>query len=251
MTDPANSIPLDDLGQHVVSGPANDLIFREGDAGTDLYLIQQGRIEISVTVKGEAKCITVLESGDFFGEESMLDGGPRPVSARATTDYKLLKIAPSSFAKVVRERPEIAIQMLVSLSTRLRKKEEAAVVGAGARAPLPAHPVAVSAYSCFVHRESGKEFPLSHEGETTVGRADRTADFVPDVDLSSVDPERSLSRRHARVVKGDAGFYLVGELGARNGTLVNGQRLDPAMPVRIDDGDEIQFGLVRVQFRSR
>lgn len=92
---------------------------------------------------------------------------------------------------------------------------------------------------------------LSHEGETTVGRADRTADFVPDVDLSSVDPERSLSRRHARVVKGDAGFYLVGELGARNGTLVNGQRLDPAMPVRIDDGDEIQFGLVRVQFRSR
>jgi len=56
---------------------------------------------------------------------------------------------------------------------------------------------------------SGDEFPLPASGEAVVGRADPVKGYQPDVVLSSLDAQRSLSRRHARIVREGDEFFLV------------------------------------------
>jgi pSer/pThr/pTyr-binding forkhead associated (FHA) protein len=85
---------------------------------------------------------------------------------------------------------------------------------------------------------------IAHEGElegerwvldqerVTIGRA---------VDCDIVLPKRQVSRRHARIERVDDG-YVLRDLGSKNGTYVNGQRVEGA-PYRLKDGDEIQIAL--------
>lgn len=62
--------------------------------------------------------------GDFFGELSLLEELPRKESARAVTNYKLLKIDYPTFDLIVQQKPEIAIRMLHKLSERLQESQE-------------------------------------------------------------------------------------------------------------------------------
>ncbi len=72
---------------YIVKLPAGATVFTEGDVGTEMYVIQSGTIDIVKRVKDEAKSLSVLEKGDFFGEMSILEDVPRTSSsapARAT-----------------------------------------------------------------------------------------------------------------------------------------------------------------------
>jgi len=115
----------DEMSDFVVSGKAGDTIFREGDTGTEMFIIQEGEIEIQKTYGSDPRRLAVLETGDFFGEMSLLEETPRQASAIAVSDYKLLKIDHSTFDQMVQENPEIAVRMLRSLSGRLRERQEA------------------------------------------------------------------------------------------------------------------------------
>jgi CRP/FNR family cyclic AMP-dependent transcriptional regulator len=82
-----------------------------------------------VLLEGEAKVIrrnrTVgrLSPGDFFGEMSLLDGGPRSASVVADTPVTAIRIFKRSFDKVVSEQPGVATQILAVLARRLREAE--------------------------------------------------------------------------------------------------------------------------------
>lgn len=84
---------------------------------------------------------------------------------------------------------------------------------------------------------------------TTVGRVDRTGQH-PDIDLTELDPERSVSRRHAevRVVSGEASIC---DLGSVNGTELNSQLLPASRVAALRDGDVVAFGDVVATFRAR
>src|ERR1700734_565942 len=71
---------------------AGEYIFREGDLGTEMYIIHEGKVEILNRLGEEARVLAVLEKGDFFGEMSVLEDLPRAASARAQTDSRLLQI---------------------------------------------------------------------------------------------------------------------------------------------------------------
>jgi pSer/pThr/pTyr-binding forkhead associated (FHA) protein len=73
---------------------------------------------------------------------------------------------------------------------------------------------------------------------------------VPDIDLTELDPEKTLSRRHARLTRTAAGFVLRDEEG-RNGTFVNGDRLTAGQQVKLEEGDRVRFGLVELVFRMK
>ena len=87
-------------------------------------------------------------------------------------------------------------------------------------------------------------------GEMIVGRADRATGKVPDVDLTDLDVERTLSRKHAKIVKRNTAFFVCEEVSSRNGTFVNGQRLTRGSEVELHDGDEVLFGLVKTHFKQ-
>lgn len=74
---------------------AGDLIFREKDKSSELYLIQDGHVEITLDVPepGTEQSIVTLGKGQIFGEMALLDEGPRTASARCITDGTRLWVA--------------------------------------------------------------------------------------------------------------------------------------------------------------
>src|SRR5579864_8365195 len=103
---------------------AGEIIFREGDLGTEMYIISEGKVEILNRMGEDDRVLAVLEKGDFFGEMSVLEDLPRAASARALTDTKLLQINGSTFDQMLQGNPEIAVRMMRKLSRRLRETDE-------------------------------------------------------------------------------------------------------------------------------
>ncbi len=231
------------------------VIFKKGDTSRDLYVIQEGYVEL-MDASGKQVLVRLL-SGEFFGELAALESQPRECSARAGTGCKLLKVSPADLEGLLAD-PEIAAQMLRRLSRRLSAMltpEEGATKPVSATpkksTPLPTPQVAAGGGTMrLVHPGTGKEFPLPPAGEALVGRADPRSSFTPDVELSSVDAQRSLSRRHARIVMREGGAFVSEETRVTNGTFVNGKRVNPGEAVRIKDGDKVRFGLVETVFRA-
>lgn len=239
---------LDDVAQFEVSGSSGDFVFREGDPGAAIYLIQEGAIELLKAHEGQERRLTRLESGDFFGELSLLEEQPHGVSARALSDYKLLEIDRPAFDQILDESSEVAVRMLCILATRLRQSQEAALRHAGAEAGEPA---AEPTSAVLIHKDSGTEYELPAEPELVIGRADPVSGIVPDVDLSDVDSQRTLSRRHAKILRRDDGFFVQEEKGVGNGTFVNGERIASGVPVKLETGDRVRFGFVETVFERR
>lgn len=92
------------------------------------------------------------------------------------------------------------------------------------------------------------EFPLTAD-ESYIGRWDADNGIFPDVDLDTHDPDAKVSRRHARIVRGE-NSYMIEDLGSTNGTFVNrGRRLLPGSPQVLSEGDEIIVGKTFLRFR--
>jgi CRP-like cAMP-binding protein len=114
-----------DLIAHVakdVSHRAGTVIAREGEPGVGLFIILDGKAE--VTIGGVKK--TTLGAGDFFGEIALLDGGPRTATVTALTDLKLLGLTEWVFRGLMMEHPAIALKTLQQMAGRLRAATKAA-----------------------------------------------------------------------------------------------------------------------------
>ncbi len=221
-------------------------IFSQGDSGSDMFIVHEGRVEILQEIAGSPAQLAELEKGDFFGEMSLLEELPRLASARALTAVKLVRVDSAAFDKLLRRDPEIAIRIMRKLSHRLRETDEQLRSLADVPPPLaPSAERPAKAHS-LLHLESRARFPLKGAGETKIGRGDPVTGQQPDVDLSPVDPDRSSSRRHAKLYYEDGAFHVVEEIGTINGTFVNGVRLEAGQPLRVAAGDELRFGLVEL-----
>jgi serine/threonine protein kinase len=83
-----------------------------------------------------------------------------------------------------------------------------------------------------------------------LGRASEAEGYRPDFDMTFYDEGDYVSRRHARISKGRAGYFIT-DLGSSNGTTVNGQPLPPKRARLLRNGDRVKVGLVVIQFRLR
>jgi len=245
--------------QFVEEHPAGSFLFREGDLGTEMFILQEGQVEILKSVNSVDEQLAVLDKGDFFGEMSLLEDLPRTASARAVTDCKVIRINGATFDQMLRTKPEIAVRIMRKLSRRIRQTDallREALNSQPGSAPVqtPEMPVvekpATGAGPQKLLHASGMEFPLSGSSETLVGRRDPVTGIHPDVDLTPVDTQRSTSRRHAKIYRRGGKFFACEEIGTMNGTFVNGERVETGVPVEIKPGDEVQFGLVKLVFRE-
>ncbi|RMD66928.1 FHA domain-containing protein [Candidatus Parcubacteria bacterium] len=94
--------------------------------------------------------------------------------------------------------------------------------------------------SAYLQLETGETYPLD-KNVITLGRNDPKRGLFVDINLQPYDPERTVSRRHARI-EFKAGAYILTDLGSVNGTRLNGQPLPPNSPHPLRDGDRIVLG---------
>ncbi|MGB2869997.1 MAG: DUF1003 domain-containing protein [Bacteroidota bacterium] len=99
-----------------------EVLFRKGDKGSSMFIIESGIIEISVPDQLQRKDIriSVLHEGEFLGELSLVDGLPRTATAIAVEDANLLEMRRDEFITFLMERPAIAISMVSEIGKRLR-----------------------------------------------------------------------------------------------------------------------------------
>jgi CRP/FNR family transcriptional regulator, cyclic AMP receptor protein len=100
------------------------VLFREGDAGKVMYVIQAGKVRIHKNVRGVEKTLIVIGAGEFFGEMSILNNKPRSASASIEENAKLLVIDPKTFEAMVRGNAEIAVRLIKKLAQRLQDADE-------------------------------------------------------------------------------------------------------------------------------
>src|SRR5512144_796422 len=104
-----------------VSFGKGEQIFAEGDLGSEMFILQTGKVRIFKNIDGFDQTLTVLEKGDFFGEMSILEGLPRSASAESEEDCELIKINSANFVAMIKSNIEIAIRIMRKLSLRLRE----------------------------------------------------------------------------------------------------------------------------------
>jgi len=105
----------------VVEVPERTVLTRQGEPGEEFFIIVDGTALVTLSMTRRHR----LKPGEFFGEMSLLDGGPRSATVKAETDLRVLVINRAHFWELIRAVPELTQQMLVGLSRRLRELEKA------------------------------------------------------------------------------------------------------------------------------
>jgi len=102
-----------------------EVIFVRGDPGSTMYFIESGRVRIVLTsAEGKELVLTILESGDFFGDLALLDGEPRSADALAHDHCRLLLLRQVDFYRALESRPHMAASLLRVMARRLRRNAD-------------------------------------------------------------------------------------------------------------------------------
>jgi CRP-like cAMP-binding protein len=115
---------LDDTGLGALAGaavevdfPADRVIARQGEIGTGFFVVVEGMVRVS----RDGAVLARLGPGEFFGELSVLDGGPRIAQVAAEEPTRCLALASWDFERVLRDQPGVALSVLRVVAGRLRE----------------------------------------------------------------------------------------------------------------------------------
>jgi CRP-like cAMP-binding protein len=109
--------------------PAGTHILVEEQPGGQLHVIREGQVRISKTVPGLGEeALTILGSGEFFGEVEFFDGSPASAHAIAHTDCEVLQIPHEEMRGLIKSHPELAARFFWAfgrtLASRLRETNQ-------------------------------------------------------------------------------------------------------------------------------
>jgi hypothetical protein len=241
---------LDDVAPFLVNCKAGATVFAKGDATRDLYVIEDGSVELVL----DGAVLATLGPGDYFGEQAFFHGGARDLQARAATASRLVRLDQATFEQLVGEAPEIGVLML---ARRARDPRVVAPPPPAVDAPPPEPPPVASPPPEPVKTgpgrlevaTSGRVISLPDVADIRIGRADPKAGITPEVDLTADDFERTVGRRHARLVRRDGKLFAVEDKASANGTFVNDVRIAPLQETEVPDGARLRFGAVEALFK--
>jgi uncharacterized membrane protein len=104
--------------REVATGTA---LFRAGDEGDAMYLIESGRVRIAVSDADEKEIVLAeLARGDFFGEMAIIDGKKRSADAKIIEDARLAVLSRENFLRFIHGNANVALEMLSATFSRLR-----------------------------------------------------------------------------------------------------------------------------------
>jgi CRP-like cAMP-binding protein len=103
----------------------NEVLFRQGDAATELFGIVSGRIAIlTSSPDGRESLVAVLDEGSLFGELGLFDQGPRSADARALEESQLIVLGYDAVRAAIDAHPAILWVIVRLLARRLRNTDE-------------------------------------------------------------------------------------------------------------------------------
>ena len=106
----------------IVRHPEGHELFRVGDPGDSLYIVTRGSAEIYIKdTTGHRIILETLGAGDFFGEISLLDAGPRTASVVVKEDMEAVRVDRNDLDALLQLHPTAALDLLAAMGRRLRQ----------------------------------------------------------------------------------------------------------------------------------
>lgn len=260
--------------------PAGATVYAEGDKGQAMFIVESGELMLVSQRNGAtAQVLAELGPGECFGELALFEDVVRTHAAVARSACRLLEVRRDALAEVLGQNPAIGLKLIEVLARRNERvilqfvrgpaaaqaKPAASKPAANPRsAPPEARPVSPTTVeapapaaaprvmeTCVLRHAQGLAITLDPSmSEYLVGRPDPVAGINPEINLSGIDPTRSLSRRHAKLVRQGRLYFVREEAATVNGTFVNNVRVATGVDVPIKPGDKLRFGAVEVDFAA-
>ncbi|NPA41567.1 MAG: Crp/Fnr family transcriptional regulator [Aquificae bacterium] len=105
--------------------PMGEVLFYEKENSSDMYLVLEGKVRASLFDEhGNELVLAELGPGEFIGEMSMIDQLPRSATVIAQEPTKLAMLRRETFLKILRDNPDIAINVIKALVARLRRTDD-------------------------------------------------------------------------------------------------------------------------------
>lgn len=100
---------------------AGTILAQEGELGREFFLVLEGSCGV---YRGKKK-VAKLGPGNFFGEISLIDRGPRTATVKADTDVRAIDLGVREFSSLLDSVPGMSRRIMVNLCARLRECEKA------------------------------------------------------------------------------------------------------------------------------
>ncbi len=118
-----NEVQLTKIAEVATQEPfkKGQYLFRQGEPAQWLYLIMRGRIKlVKHAPTGATTIIEIYSVGDELSSAALIEDGPYPASARALTDGTVMKVPKHIFKKMIREWPQVSLNVMRELGTKYR-----------------------------------------------------------------------------------------------------------------------------------
>lgn len=102
--------------------PQWKVLVSQGDVGDCMYMILRGELRVRVMIAQKETILTTLGVGDFFGDISLFDHGPRSADVVANTDSTVLRLRVEDFQRLCAEAPEVAAPLLIAMGRTLTSR---------------------------------------------------------------------------------------------------------------------------------
>jgi len=99
-------------------------IFRQGDEGDCMYVIQEGQVEVLLEKEGQEVRVAIRSAGDFVGEMAIFERDVRSATIRAMGTARLLTIDKKNFLRRIAQDPSLAFRIVETMSRRIRALTE-------------------------------------------------------------------------------------------------------------------------------
>jgi len=100
-------------------------VVRQGEHGDSMYLVLEGEVRVRLMIASKETTLTTLSAGEFFGDISLFDHGPRSADVVANNDSVLLKISAAAFDRLTVDAPDISAPFLVGICRTLTARMRA------------------------------------------------------------------------------------------------------------------------------
>ena len=99
--------------------PASRVVVKQGECDDSMYLILEGEFRVRTNVADKETVLAKLDAGQFFGDISLFDHGPRSADVVANTPGTLLKVTSGAVRKTAAEAPDLAMPFLMAVGKTL------------------------------------------------------------------------------------------------------------------------------------
>ena len=103
---------------------ANAVIFREGESGDQMYIIQKGKVRIAKRIGEREHTLAIMEKGDFFGEMAIVTRARRAATAIALDEVQVLAFNREGFLSMINKNAKIALNIIDRLCQRLQNSNQ-------------------------------------------------------------------------------------------------------------------------------